>query len=233
MMSADDMDPILERIRGTYNVPGPVPREEMWTAISARIGGGVTPSTGPEASADGVDLNAVRDRKAAARAAASGAHRVLGWAVAAAALVVFGVGIGRMTAPGGVEVASVAPAKSAAAKEGLALAAREHLGETESFLTMVRAEAHGGGVDPATTEWARGLLAQTRLLLDTNEVQDQAVGELLLDLELVLAQIVEASDSGVDNERARTELDLALRGMEEGEVLPRLQAVLPQTFAGQ
>ena len=148
---------------------------------------------------------------------------------AAAAVLALGIGIGRMSAPGAVEVAdnqSGVPADANAAS--LTLAAQEHFGQTESLLTMVRSDARSGRVDPMTSEWARGLLSQTRLLIDVQGGSDPTVDDLLLDLELLLIQIVGMGDTGASDEaHARTELDLALRSLEEGEVLPRLRAALP------
>ena len=59
------------------------------------------------------------------------------------------------------------------------------------------------------------------------------MGDLLLDLEFVLIQIVSVARTGsMDEARTRTELELALRSLEEGEVLPRIQAALPSVKAG-
>jgi hypothetical protein len=110
----------------------------------------------------------------------------------------------------------------------LRAAAVEHLVRTESLLTLVRADARAGRVEPSVGSWARGLLSQTRMLMDAQEDTDPAMAQLLGDLELVLVQIVGATNSdGVDSARARSELNLALDGMEERDVLPRIQAVVP------
>ena len=152
--------------------------------------------------------------------------------MAAAAVLAFGVGLGRMTKPISVETASVTPARTEVSSASLTLAAREHLGRTESLLTMVRTDARAGRVDPSMARWATGLLSQTRLLID-QDGSDPAVNDLLLDLELLLIQIVGVSETGsTEDARARIELELALRSLEEGEVLPRIQAVLPLEFSG-
>jgi hypothetical protein len=231
-------DPLLEQLRRTYHVPGETPTKELWTRIEARIG-----DAGPQGTAGGtstddggvIDLSEARARRASSeRRGFRATDRAVGWAVAAAAVLILGIGIGRMTAP--VPSTPVAARDGAAfeASEGaVALAALQHLGRTESLLTMVRADARSGRVDPATAEWAAGLLAETRILLDVQEGANPAVGELLLDLELVLIQIVGVAETGsMDEARARTELELALRTLEDGEVLPRIQAVLPETLEG-
>jgi len=232
-MSDEPMDPIVEQIRETYNVPTETPREQMWEAISGRLGENQT-NAGPdhEAAADVIDLTAARDRRAEEAASATRSARSMGWAVAAAAVLVFGIGVGRMTAPGAVETAAVSTVGVDVGSAALTLAAQEHFGRTESLLTMVRADARAGRVDPTTARWASGLLSQTRLLID-QDGSDLTVNDLLLDLELLLIQIVGVSETGsVDEARARTELELALRSLEEGEVLPRIQAVLPPELAG-
>jgi hypothetical protein len=215
-MWQDHWNETVERVRATYNVPPETPREEMWGAISAGM-----PSRATEVQV--VDLDEKRRRRARHLVPAS-------WAAAAAALVVLGIGIGRMTALPGEDPGLVAAPSGTSALE---LAAREHLGTTESLLTMVRAEARGGGLDPSTAEWARVLLSQTRLLIDARPDGDPALSALLEDLELVLVQIVGLTETGtLDEPRTRTELELALRSLEDGEVLSRIQEALPAGMAG-
>lgn len=220
-MTDQEQFSMSERIRATYNVPDETPREAMWAVIAARMDGQRT---------DVLDLDAARERATARRSV--GSARPAGWAVAAAAVLVLGIGIGRMTAP--IEPGEVAPATGATVQgRALTLAAQDYLGQTESLLTMVRADGRDGRVDPSTARWAEGLLAQTRLLLDAQQNMDPQVERLLLDLELVLVQIAGVGETGsMEEGRARTELDLAIRSLEDGEVLPRIQAVLPPQMAG-
>lgn len=230
-MSEERMESMLDRVRETYHVPGEPPREAIWSAVEARIADAPAGGRG-SSGADVVELATVRARRIGARD--SDRDRSLGWAVAAAAVLVLGIGIGRMTAPA-PPVAGVAPGTgSDASHASISLAARDHLGRTESLLTMVRADARAGRVDPATAQWASGLLSETRILLDADGVaEDPSVQQLLLDLELVLIQVVGVAETGsVDEARARTELELALRTLENGEVLPRIQAVLPVGLEG-
>ena len=236
-MSDEGMDAMLDDVRENYNVPPETPREQMWTAIENRIGSPgdgdalVQPSE-PEAGTERVATGSdVIDLGAARRERLGPTHQMMGWTVAAAAVLVMGVGIGRMTAP----VVQATPTFAASTPSGgtMALAAQDHLGRTESLLTMVLADARAGRVVPETAEWARGLLVQTRLLMDNERELDPAVDDLLLDLELVLVQIVGVSDTGsMDEAMARTELELALRSLEDGEVLTRIQAALPSDMAG-
>lgn len=217
-MSHDDDRVAWRRMGEAYNAPPETPREEMWAEIEARIG---------DESVQVVDLAEARLRREQTKAPQF--RRVAGWAVAAAALVVMGVGIGRMTAP--VETASTDAVAPGEAGTALALAAREHLGRTESLLTMVRADARDGRVDPAVAMWAEELLGQTRLLLDRPGGVEPSVREILLDLELVLAQVAALATDGQDAAQSQTEIELTLKSL-DGEVMPRLQAVLPYGMAG-
>lgn len=220
-MNDERRDPLIEQIRAVYHAPGETPTEEMWSAVETRLGSVET---------EVVDLAAQRELR---RRDSGWASRGMGLAVAAAAVLVLGVGIGRMTAPGGGEMAMVEPLEPAVSTNGVVLAAEEHFGRTESLLTMARADARTGRIDPMTAQWARELLAETRLLQDAQPAGTSALGELLLDLELVLIQVVGAAETGdADQTLDRTELELALRSLEEGEVLPRLQAALPGILAG-
>jgi hypothetical protein len=183
-----------------------------------------------------VSLDAVRARRRwpAAR----------GWAAAAAVLTV-GIALGRATAPaptGPIETADAtgpvddAPAAAVGgrpAATALDFAAFQHLGRSESLLAMVRADAREGRIDPAVAPWARNLLMQTRLLLDVRHGVDPTLDGLLAELELVLSQIVGATDAGADEGRMRTELDLTIGGMDEREVLTRIRAAIPTGMSSE
>ncbi len=219
-------DPALkEWLKDAYNAPAEPPRKDMWTVIQAGMASRGAPTRA---------LAEVRERKA-------GLHRPLGWAAAAAAVLVLGIGIGRVSAPNATptpgSVHSAAPTVATRAASAVATsepntdllraAAIDHLGRTESMLTLVRADARDGRLDPDVGPWARGLLSRTRLLLDSPGSGDPAMRELLEDLELVLVQIVGVTEHGGDQARTRSEMTLALQGLEENDVLPRIQAVVP------
>lgn len=211
-MHENPMDELLSGLRDEYNSPPETPREEMWSAIQARLASG----NGKEVSLS----EARRHRMARYR-------RPLGWAGAAAALLVLGLGIGRITAP------AAGPGETVAVQAEpdpgvLRVAAVQHLARSESLLTLVRADARAGRLEPTVGPWARTLLSQTRLLMDAQGVSDPVMEELLEDLELVLVQIVGVTGAANgDPDVVRSELNLALGGLEEREVLPRIQAVIP------
>jgi hypothetical protein len=207
----EQMDELLTGLREGYNPPPPTPREEMWAIIQSRLR--ATPGSG------------VHSMDEARRARANRLHRPLGWVTAAAALLVLGLGIGRMTAPESGPGPAVAPVQNPAV---LRTASLDHLVKTETLLTLVRADARAGRVEPSLSSWARGLLSQTRLLIDAQGDADPAMKRLLEDLELVLVQIVGVTNENEnDPARVRSELNLALDGIEERNILPRIQAVIP------
>jgi len=217
----------IRSIYGRYNTPPETPREEMWDAIVARIREEGAPADNE------VSLEAARARRRwpAAR----------GWAAAAAVLVV-GIALGRATAPaptgtadatGAVADARAADAVARPTPTALDFAAFQHLGRSESLLAMVRADARQGRIDPAVAPWARSLLMETRLLLDVRRGGDPTLDGLLAELELVLSQIVGVTETGADEGRRRTELDLTVGGMDQREVLTRIRAVIPAGMSSE
>jgi len=174
----------------TYHSPRPTPREEMWARIAAE-----------------------RQRRAT---------RVielrpwLRWTLAAAALVVLGIGIGRWTAhpettdsAGGSDVV-------------YQVAATQYLSRTEAFLTDFRADLRAGRTDARLAGQARDLLATTRLMLDSPAADDPHRRALLEDLELVLVQI-----SQLESGRNARDADLITQGMDQRNVLPKLRSAIP------
>lgn len=206
-----------------YNDPPGTPRDEMWSAIEARL---------PGSDGGVISLADARDRRGR-----RGPVRWVGPAVAAAAVLVVGIGIGRLTAPAGDgAVARAEVEKEVGPPAGLPstpstavrTATFEHLGRSESLLALLRADARSGRVEGDVGQWGRGLLAETRLLLNSSAADDPAMRELLEDLELILAQVAVLHDgAGPGGERAREELEIIARGLEERDVLSRIQAVLP------
>lgn len=235
------------RIGREYNEPGEVPREEIWAGIWEEIaaptqvaGRERLPGSGPVAGPDRdpspteqiLELDAARRRRTTPVGGSRHLRRLGGLAVAAAAALVLGIGIGRMSVPAPSSTGEPTASPASARSTGLGLAARDHLDRTESLLTMVRADARDGRVDPDVAGWAEDLLAQTRLLLDRPEGVEPEMRELLLDLELILVQVVGVGGADGEEDRTRTEVELTLRSLDQGELLPRIQAALPQTMAG-
>jgi hypothetical protein len=64
--------------------------------------------------------------------------------------------------------------------------------------------------------------------MDAQGRADPLMSDLLEDLELILVQIVGVANAPAGDEgRVESELNLALEGLEEREVLTRIQAVVP------
>jgi hypothetical protein len=197
-MTDDQLD---ERIRGAareYNAPPQTPREEMWARIAASRPGRV-------AEPRVIPLRRWRWRWA-------------GLAAAAAAILAVGVGIGRVSVAPEVSVWEAPSTKGTAYR----LAAQEHLGQSEAFLTLFRASLRQPGDHRLAAASARQLLATNRLLLDSPAAVDPKTRLLLEDLELVLAEIAQLSPSS----RAE-DLELIREGIEQGDVMPRLRTAVP------
>jgi hypothetical protein len=152
-------------------------------------------------------------------------RRWIPWAAAAAAVLALGIGIGRMSqrAPeeGPVAVHSESPAPRVN-ETAYRLAAVEHLGQSEAFLTLFRASVRNGGQEQLASTTARELLATNRLLLDSPAAQDRRMRLLLQDLELVLAEIAQLAPDAPAGDR-----ELIREGIERGGVLSRLRTVVP------
>ena len=184
----------LEDAAKTYHVPRPTPREEMWARIQAER---------PQRARRVVVLRTwVR------------------WGLAAAAVLLVGIGIGRWTA---LQQASngVASADTTGSALVYQLAATQYLSRTETFLTGFRADLRAGRID-AFPGQARDLLATTRLLLDSPAAADPRMRALLEDLELVLVQI-----SQMEAGRDRRNADLITQDMDQRNVLPKLRSAIP------
>jgi hypothetical protein len=200
-MTDDRMDERILEAAQAYHAPPPAPREEMWARIAAarRAGGGTPGANAPR-------VLPIRH------------WRWAGLAAAAAAILAVGVGIGRVSVAPHDTVWEARSANTAAYR----VAAQEHLGQSEAFLTLFRASVRPDGDHRLAAASARQLLASNRLLLDSPAATDRAIRLLLEDLELVLAEIAQLSPSS----RAE-DLELIREGIEQGDVMPRLRTAVP------
>jgi hypothetical protein len=201
-MDDDNLDERLREIARGYNEPPDPPREAMWEAIQ-------------------------KGRRAAgpARRAPRWQPRWVPVAAAAAAVLATGIGIGRLTS--GLDerapVATVpAPEAGAASATAYRLAATEHLGQSEAFLTLFRSAVAQGTDHRLASATARRLLATSRLLMDSPAADDRRLRLLLEDLELVLAGIAQLSPQSPEGD-----LELVRETIERGDVLPRLRTAVP------
>lgn len=180
----------LRNAANAYHAPRATPREEMWAKIA----------------------EARRHKPVVAL------RPWLRWSLAAAAVLVLGIGIGRWSAK---EPNTGAAPSASVSGNGVAyrVAAQQYLTRTEVLLTDFRARRPGAQLDPQFVASARDLLTTTRLLLDSPAADDARLKPLLEDLELVLAQITQLRTEPSQ----RSEMDLINQGMNQHSVLTRLR----------
>ena len=195
---------LKDAARAEYNAPppGPAPRDEMWKRIEA-----------------------ARRRKQVVEI-----RPWMRWALAAAAVLVLGIGIGRWTThqQKGTDVAQTDSAPDAnreidsLANQAYRVAATQYLSRTETFLTAFRADANRSANTARLARQARELLTTTQLMLDSPAARDPRLHALLEDLELVLMQI-----SLLNPVEDRHDRDLITQGMNQSNVLPKLRSAIP------
>ena len=203
-MTQDHEDPKFEQwlkdvARTTYHAPRTTPRDEMWKRIEEA-----------RRTKHVIEL-----------------RPWMRWAVAAAALLALGIGIGRWTAdPVGSSPDSgatrVAIEIDSLADQAYEVAATQYLSRTETFLTAFRADANRSANTARLARQARDLLSTTQLMLDSPAANDPRLRSLLEDLELVLTQIslLNPLEDGRDR-------DLITDGMNQSNVLPKLRSAIP------
>ncbi|HYZ88163.1 MAG TPA: hypothetical protein VE620_02600 [Myxococcales bacterium] len=195
-------DAWLKDAAKSYNAPRRTPHEEMWARIQ-----------------EGRRSRHVIEIRPWMR-----------WALAAAAVLVIGIGIGRWTAHEPVANTPVVASTDAARSDvAYQVAAQQYLARTEVLLTDFRAQSGRRQLDPQFVAAARDLLTTTRLMLDSPAADDARLQPLLEDLEFVLAQITQLpTASGRKNE-----MDLINQGMTQRSVLTRLRTATPAVPAPQ
>jgi len=103
------------------------------------------------------------------------------------------------------------------------LTAVQHLSEAEALLTSFRARSTvDQQMDAQLGAWARQLLSNTRLLLDSPVANDPQRRPLLEDLELVLVQIVQLSPGSTPQDR-----ELIEKTLQQDHVMTRLRTAIP------
>ena len=115
-----------------------------------------------------------------------------------------------------------APSNSASAS-AYQLTAVRHLSEAEALLTSFRTRSSADQqMDAQLGSWARELLSNTRLLLDSPVANDPQRRPLLEDLELVLVQIVQLSPGSTPQDR-----ELIEKTLQHDHVMTRLRTAIP------
>jgi hypothetical protein len=213
-MSDEKFEEFLQREAHTYNEPpANVPHDEMFAAITA--------ARRAESAVPVRRVNGTRVPRSA-------------W-IGMAATLVIGVAIGKFaftkhdaSRDAGASLrhsdasASLTSADTSSGSS-YAQAATAQLARAEALLSAYDASGANAGVDKQLSTWARDILSNTRLLLDSPAADDPSRRRLLQDLELVLVQMVQRSPAAGEAEE-RSHID---RSMERTQVLPRLRSALP------
>ena len=205
-MDDTSLPPELRDAAEAYHRPPETPREEIW----ARVERGRRAETQRSEPVLRLRPPSIRRWRMPA-------------AIAAALALAFG--LGRVSTRPETQWGTDAPAAAAGRGGAVAfrVAAVEHLGQAESFLTLFRASVRSGPQQQGTAyPAARQLLATNRLLLDSPAAADPKLRLLLEDLELVLAGIAQISPG-----RGSEDLDLITNDLERSAVLLRLRAAVP------
>jgi hypothetical protein len=191
------LDPHLLAAAREYHAPpaAPPPRDAMWAAIQA-----------------------VRTGHARRRSAPL--PQWIGLALAASLILATGIALGRWTNRPTSPLVSTPTARPGQSGLAYQVAVVQNLAATEALLTAYRSKTTS---DSAMSVWARDLLSNTRLLLDSPAGADPERRRLLQDLELVLVQIVQL---------APTDREMIDRALEHDHVMTRLRTAVPAGQAG-
>ncbi|HEY0529363.1 MAG TPA: hypothetical protein VGD02_11080 [Gemmatimonadaceae bacterium] len=110
-----------------------------------------------------------------------------------------------------------------AASSAYQLTTIRHLSDAEALLTSFRTRTSADRqMDAQLAKWARDLLTNTRLLLDSPVANDPQRRPLLEDLELVLVQIVQLSPGSTPQDH-----ELIEKTLQQEHVLTRLRTAIP------
>lgn len=187
-MDDREFDEMAAMARASHHSPPPAPADRMWSGIAA--------------------ARAARRRRRAWWQAG----------LAAAAVLVVGIAIGRFglqpdrAAAPTIDVAqptTVDPTPDdPPVKPIVRFAAASLFRRADALLTGLQTAGPAAPAEDALPAWAGGMLAQTRLLLDSPLADDAETHALLQDLELVLARIasLEPGAGADDVERIRQDL---------------------------
>jgi hypothetical protein len=122
--------------------------------------------------------------------------------------------------PGQPQPSRLTPAPSSAYQ----LTALQNLSEAEALLTSFRSRSSADQqMDAQLGTWARQLLTNTRLLIDSPVGDDPQRRPLLQDLELVLVQIVQQLSPGSTPQ----DRDLIEKTLQQNHVMTRLRTAIP------
>jgi hypothetical protein len=102
------------------------------------------------------------------------------------------------------------------------IVATRHLASVEALLASYQANATEARSDTLLGTWAKSLLSNTRLLMDSPVADDPVRARLLSDLELILVQLVQRTPGADAESRAAVE-----RTLQKTHIIPRLRSAVP------
>ena len=206
---------LTQAVRDYNRPPDSIPREAMWRVIQRSGAADQHPTVTPHAKATTAFTRSARQWTWG------------GLAAAAALLLIVGYQLGQRSNAPTARVTAAAPDQGPVGGALYDHAADVHLGRADALLTSARSMADAGQVDDAMKGWARELLADTRLLIDSPAATDPARRRLFRDLELTLAQIVELSGATTADDQ-----QMAEQSLRRGELLTRIRTVVPSVLRG-
>ncbi len=236
-MSDEQFEEFLKREAQAYNAPpAAVPRDEMWSAIRARrtpkrrygpwIGMAATLLLGVGIGRFALDRDGATNENVLATAPVIPLATSSTRAADSIADAIADAVVRRPPAPGlavpatgrrGTRIAANRPATNSDGDAALQIMSREHLSRAEALVSVVAATPADAAMDSLTGRWARDMLTNTRLLLDSPAGNDPVRRRLFEDLETVLVQLIQRTGGAVD------ERQLIDRTLERTQLLTRLR----------
>ena len=117
---------------------------------------------------------------------------------------------------------TVAESGDAAQSTAYSLATVRHFTAVEALLTSYQTSQRDARSDAQMAAWARALLSQTRLLLDSPAAKDPVRNKLLQDLELILVQMTQLSPANTTIDRESLDGSVT-----HSDVITRLRTAVP------
>jgi len=216
-MNDERLDKMIREAARNLGDSPPAPRDEMWAEIDRR-----------------------RQSRRGGRSRILPFPRQVWIPMAAAAVLALGFALGRMAVPlvdSPVEQARVESSPAGEGAPGIEnpgastsgpgsdtayrVAAARFINRTDTVLSQFASAPTING-DNVIHDWAKELLTENRLLIDTNPTGDPELTRLLDDLEYVLTQIV------MHGESQREDDSIWIReGMDERSILLRVRSRIP------
>ncbi len=238
MTDDERFEQFLRENSADYESPrGEVPRDEMWSAIQTVRGTGASVPMFQRTAARrwawigmaatlliGVGIGRYAYRSQPAPSVVASAPALSSPADAPQTNPIDASSQATPAAPSSAPANNTPPANGApfSTNGAYAVASDRHLQAVQVLLTSFSTENADTRSDSLVAVWARGLLTNTRLLLDSPAARDPQRARLLQDLEVVLVQLVQRSPGAAVADRSDVE-----RTIQKTQIIPRLRSALP------